>query len=558
MKKIIQYLLPVICLLCISVLELKSQPSTSKSALDKTAVKDALYGGSYLLPSGNIICFYSSQKAISAYEFDNKAVFVKKHMNDEALALLSQVQNEAQPVPEKPLREFEEIKVMFVGSSWGALKLSLMNLYVKSDNKFIYGADYETLEEKKLKAEDTWRTVSLGSRAIIPDDLKEIMLKAENGKNMRFSFKPIGNQIMTPVDGTIQSAGIITEKVNIREPSPYNASRLVVFSVTGKDMQESSNIHLMPNAMQGVGNGISTRNNFLVMTMPLYAPSTVQAHKELLAKEEDRNKLFIFEIDADNKVVNETSVHSPLRMVNYQSIATPEKTYVIGTGAEGRSWRQAYMGQANLSGLSLVVLDKEGKLVTQKSYVDKEFSSKYEMPGVKGAKLMRITGGPHFYQAEKLSNGNTFILGGSDAHLHGILLSAGDELINYYIFNRADLTKNSAYTHQMHVEGDKVFLAISDQPHGLSNQVNTSVSTNATKTRSTVSKSQLFEIYHVSHLYTIDGNTGKSELLALDKTQKGFHTLGEKPAIFAKDGIYFAGRPDGPKGKNIAMIKIPY
>lgn len=558
MKKITYLILPVVLLLCISVHELNAQPTTSKTALDKTAVKDASYGGTYMLPNGNFISFYGSKKGFSAYEFDNKANFVKKHLNDDAIAILGQSMTEVQPNTEKALKEFENIQVMFVGSSWGALKLSLMDLYVKSDDKFIYGADYKVLEEKKLKAEDTWRTVSLGSRAIIPDDLKEIMLKANNGKNMRFSFKPIGNQIMTPIDGTIQSAGIITEKVNIREPSPYNASRLVVFSVTGKDMQESNNIHLMSNAMQGVGSGMSARNNFLVMTMPLYAPSTVQAHKELLAKEEDRNKLFIFEIDAENKVIGESSVHSPLRIVNYQSVPTPDKTYVIGTGAEGRNWRQAYMGQTALSGLSLVVMGSDGKIVTQKSYIDKEFSSKFEMPGVKSSKPMRITGGPHFYQAEKLSNGNTFILGGSDAHLHGILLSANDELINYYIFNRADLTKNSAYTHQLHVEGDKVFLSISDQPHGLSNQVNTSVSTSANKSRSTVTTSQLFEIYHVSHLYTIDGNTGKTELLALDKTQKGFHTLGAKPAIFAKDGIYYTGRPDGPKGKNISMIKIPY
>jgi hypothetical protein len=98
-----------------------------------------------------------------------------------------------------------------------------------------------------------------------------------------------GISAMAPYSGFIQSAGIITEKVSITNPPPYNNNRLVVFMAGGEPFTENHAIHEMPHAMQGVGTGVTARGNFLVMTMPLNAPSTVKAQQALVAPEENRD-----------------------------------------------------------------------------------------------------------------------------------------------------------------------------------------------------------------------------------------------------------------------------
>ena len=242
---------------------------------------------------------------------------------------------------------------------------------------------------------------------------------------------------------------------------------------------------------------------------------------------------------------------SGLRTVNYQAVPTADKTYVIGTGAEGKNWRGAYMGQTAMSGVSVVVMDKDGKIVSGRTYLDKELESKYEVAGTGKGKFQRFTEGPQFHTAEKLPNGNTFLFGDSKGFHHGILLSANDELLKYYVFPRADLAKFSHFTEQLKVQGNNVYLLVADQPHELSNAVSTTVSPGW------ITTSQSFEIYHTSMLYTIDGASGKSSKLDLNTVQKGFHTIGDTPAYFAKTGIYIPGRVK-PNGKELAVIKVPY
>lgn len=550
---------------CLSVVmsQLPAQVKSGKTNLDKGSVKGS-FGGLFPLVNGNLALFYLHKDGVTAYEFNASASPTKTHQNNAANELLNQSMTTESQTTAANLKEFTSMEVMFVASSWGALKLQKGILGLKSDNKFIYGYDYEKVEDRKLKAEDTWRTNIIGNRAIIPDDLKMVKFKGENGRFMSYSFAPIGISSMAPINGFIQSAGVITEKINIREPSSNHFNRLVIFKVGGKSLDETNNIHIMPYAMQGVGSGISARGNFIALTMPLNAPSNVKAQKELLAPDEDKNNLYMFEIDDNNKVVSEAMHKSDLRTVNFQTVATDDKTIVIGTGAEGKNWRMFYAGQTAMSGVTYVVLNKEGKVIATKTYLDKDFAAKFESAGSGKAKFQKFTGGPNFYQAKTLENGNVFILGKSDGYHHGILLSAENELIKYYIFPHADVTKNHYYTHQLEVKGNKIYLVNSDQPHELSNAVATSTSSrsstsgNIKTTTTSTTKSQLFEIFHVTQLFTIDGTTGKSELLVLNEIQKNFNSMGNIPALFTKDAIFFPGRIKAPNGKELGLIRIDY
>ena len=562
MKKTILLSLAIIC--CMTLVTYPSfTQQVGKVELVKAAAKGN-YSGTFELTNGHLAIFYQSSDGIHAYEFANDSKFVKEHTGAGASELLQQLSDQSVEVNQLAMKEFTELEVLYAGSSWGALKLQQGTLSLNSDKNFIYGYDYKKSEDKKLKAEGTWRTALVGNRAIIPEDMKVIKFRGQNGKYMSFTFSPSGLTTMTPVNGFIQSAGVITEKVNIKDPSPYNANRLVVFTVGGNSLEETSEISIMPYAMQGLGSGISAKGNFIVMTMPLNAPSTVKEQKELVAPEEDRNNLYIYEINDKNQVVSQAVHKSELRTVNYQATSTDENTYIVGTGAEGKNWRMFYAGQTAMSGLSIAVLDKEGKLIGSHSYLENALADKFEMAGTGKGKLQKFTGGPNFYRAEKLDNGNTFLFGQSDGYHHGILLSPSHELIKYYVFPHADLTKHTVYTHQLEVKGNNLYLVQSDQPFALSNDVQKSSSSrsyttgNLRMTSTSETTTQLFEIYHLSQLFKIDGTNGNCTQMWLNDIEKNFHTLGERPAYFAKDGIYFAGRPNANKGKEISMLKIDY
>jgi len=534
---------------------LKAQVKSGTTSLDKSSVK-GLFGGAFALENGNIALFYQHKDGISAYEFNANSQFEKALQASDANSLLDKTMQSASTKTQADLKEFKNMEVMFVASSWGALKLQKGLLDLKSDNKFIYGLDYRKIEDRKLKAEDTWRTNIIGNRAIIPDGLKKIKFKGDNGHYMSYTFSPGGISSMAPIEGFIQSVGVITEKVSIRDPSSNHFNRMVIFKVGGKALEEANNIHIMPYAMQGVGSGISAKGNFIALTMPLNAPSSVKEQKALLAPDEDKNNLYIYEIDENNQVVAEAMHKSDLRTVNFQTVATHDKTIVIGSGADGKNWRMAYLGQTAMSGLTYAVLNLEGKVITSKTFLEKDFAAKFESAGSGNAKLQKFTGGPNFYQAEKLENGNIFILGKSDGYHHGILLSAEHELIKYFIFPHADITKHHYYTHQLEVKGNKIFLVNSDQPHELSNTIQESTSTSGNTT--TTVKKQIFEIFHVTQLFTIDGTTGKSELHVLNEIQKNFNSMGSIPALFNNNAIYFPGRIKAPNGKDIGLIRFEY
>lgn len=542
---------------------------TANAPMTKDAAK-GMYTGSYVLDNDHIlICYETSNGTAYGYEFSDNAQFVKEYQGEEFNALIARIKS-TESVQVHNAKEVNSLDVMYTSRNFGGgLVLRTATLYLNSDKKFIHGFELQEKDKKKLKAQDTWKTIEVGSHAIIPDNLRQVKFQAKNGRHMLFNFDKSESLVIAPMQGAIQTAGIIVEKVNIRQPSPYNMNRLAIYTISGNDQKESSEIHIMPYAMQSVGVGRSAKGNFLAMTMPVQGFSTVKAQNKLFAPSEDRNNLYIFEIDKDNKVIHETVFKSPMMEVNYQALPAGNKTLLIGTGSEGRNWRAAYAGQ-KMTGLALAFLDDQGKITSSHSYSGKDFMNKTEEAGTGKNKLsMKFTGGPDFYRAEVLENGNYFILGSSHGYHHGILMSAKGELIKYYIFPHADLEKHIPFTNQLEIRGNQIYFVKTDQPNSLSNQVQSKTSSSSSTsymaggyalktTTTTTTTKQRFEIYHISQVFSIDGTNGNCSQLWLQDHYKNFHTLGNFPAIFTEKGIYFSGRVKADKGKEIGLVKMNY
>lgn len=548
---------------------LKAQVKTGTAEV-KT-LKKAVYGGTYSLENGNTAIFFQEKDQLVAYEFDSNSKFISTRNNTEATVLLKNVDYKASTIAKqvnaKEINSGLGLKVMYAKESWGSLNLVDALIYLSSTENFINGFELEIKESRKLKIDGTWRTSNIGARAIIPEDKTFYKFKAQNGKSMSFDFTKTTSPPIVPVGGYLQSAGVITEKVSIKDPSQYNANRLVIFKV-GFDKEETSEIHIMPYSMRGIGVGSDAQGNMTVMTVPLNAPSTYGPHKALNAKDDARGNLYIFRFDKNNKFIDEQKLKSDLNNVNnYQTIVAGNQTILIGTGStNGKGFISSYPGQKT-DAVSLAIMDETGKFNSFKTYSQKELQAKLETNDADVN--MKFTGGPYFYSASVLENGNIFLMGKSDGLHHGVLLSANAELIKYYIFPHLDLTKNKIFTEQLHIKNNKIYILLSDQPFELSNDKQTSTSSGssthsmgggyALKTTTTYTQTkQLFEIFHLSNLFIVDGVNGTVKKIKFDEEVKNFYTLGDTPAIFNNDGIYIPGRIKANKGKEVSLIKIEY
>lgn len=557
-----------ISLICTAGLNAQIKNGTAEVSKN---LKKGVYGGTYLLSNGNTGVFFQEKGELAAYEFDGNAQYIATHHSAEANKFLDKADYRESTVQKQiaatEISDGKRLPVMYAKESWGSLKLVDGFVYLSSTDKFINGFELEVKDTRKLKIEGTWRTANIGARAIIPDDKIFYKFKAKNGRHMSFDFAKATMPPIVPKGGYLQSAGIITEKISIKSPSPHNSNRLVVFKIGFND-EETSNIHTMPYSMRGIGVGSDAQGNMTVLTVPLNAPSTYGPHKKLNAKDEERSYLYLYRFDHNNNLVDEQKIKSDLGNANsYQTIAAGNKTYLIGTGTtSGKGFISSHPGQKT-DALSIAVLGENGKLSPFKTYLEKDFQAKLETNGEKSN--MKFTGGPYFYSASVLDNGNVFLMGKSDGLHHGALLSAGGELIKYYIFPHKDLTKHTIYTEQLHVKNNKVYLLLADQPHELTNEKQSSTSSSssthamgggyALKTTTTSTQTrQLFEIFHLSNIFVIDGSTGNTRKIELDKEVKNFYTLGDTPAIFTDEAIYIPGRIKANKGKEVSLIKIDY
>ncbi len=272
---------------------------TSKGKISKGSV----YLGTYQLPDGNISSFFAEKDKVYANEFTDKAEPIGMKTGMEVFDLLNTVQEKDNPhaisTNAKEISDDRGLKVMYARDSWGSLNVYNGLWVLNSDEKFVQGFEFQQEDKRKLKIEDSWRTAIIGSRTIVPENSRLFNFKAKNGKTVTYDLT--GTPFI-PTNGYIQVAGVINEKVSIKDPSPYNQNRLIVFKA-GFDNTETSEVHIMPYSMRGIGVSTDAQNNMVVLTVPLYAPSTYAPHKALLAPDEEKNQLYIYRFDNNNNFI---------------------------------------------------------------------------------------------------------------------------------------------------------------------------------------------------------------------------------------------------------------
>jgi len=550
-------------LLCVAILSFYFTSAQMKIIQSGSAdlSKDASKGrfaGTYVKPDGSAELFYLTSDGVYGYNFSADGKFQGESSGNSVMTDLTTMQSaQTQTSDLDGLPVFKGDVIMGSNTWTGNLVVKTGELYLNTSDKFIYGPDFEEKETIKPKVDETWMSKQIGYRSYSPH--KKVILTDGNGKQMLFTFPESGKFVVASADGgSIQGAGVVVEKVSIKNPSPNAQNTLAVFSIPGNDPYlMSTNVIYTPYSQGGIGTGLTSFGGFAVMVMPINAPSTYKPHKRLRPPEDKRMNLFVYRLNKENQVVDSVNFHSTASAVDFQYICDEEsKTDAIfGFGNDKKAkWRWGFAGM-ELNVMQFVKLKENGQIDFHKTYLEDEINNKIIVPGSKNNKVnLKLPDTPVWDWVKKLDNGNYLFYGQSRYAEMAFLTDANGQLIHFYLMPVYDASSNLGT--QVEIRGNDIYLAIYYQPYDLTNTIQSETST--TPYSITTKTTQLFEIYHLTKLVKIDGTTGDVQQIELGEAGKKYYTMYNQPVIFAEDAIYVPGRAKAPKGKEIFLEKVSY
>lgn len=553
------------------VTQLKPQMSVvySKSAEISKDAKKGLFAGTFVNPNGSAELFFFSSDGPYGYIFSPEGKFTGESQGGQVVTDMLTMQNAvSQDEVYENLPRVEEMDIIRGSSTWtGNLAVKTGKIYLDATEKFNYGVGLDEGQVMKPKLDDTWMSKLIGYRSYSP--YQEIVLTAYNKHQRLFKFPESGKYVYAPVDGgSIQAAGVVVEKISIRNPSSNNQNTIAVFSLSGPKLENmTSNVILTPYSMQPMGVGKSTNDGMAIMVMPVNAPSTYKPHKRLRPEEGKRLDLFVYRVNSENEVIDSVNFASTSSAVTFQYLTDVDNKsdLIIGFGNDKNTkWRWPFAGM-QLNVIQFIRLDDNGQVDIHKTYTEDEIDSKLIVPGSKKNKFkLKFYNSPEWYWVKQLDNGNYFFWGHADNSSLAMMTDGQGNLIHIYGIERQDPEKNTPLGSDYKIRGNDVYMAIWDQPKEFSNAVKTEtcshtyggpyVSTTITSTKT----KQMFEIYHITQLIKFDGSDGNTQQIWLGEEGKDFYTMHNKPVIFAEDAMYVPGKPKGPKGKEIYLTKISY
>jgi len=557
----------LICALLLAS-QLKPQMSVvySQSAEISKDIKKGRFAGTYVKPDGTAELFFLTANGPYGYNFSSDGKFDGISQNEQVTAdLLTMQDAESQT---KDLADLPVFKgnVLLGSSTWtGNLAVKTGKLYLDADENFNYGAGWDELQTIKPKLDETWMSRLIGYRSYAP--YKKVRLQAYKHQ-AAYTFSEFGSSVVAPVEGgSIQAAGVVVEKVSIKNPSPNGQNTIAVFSMSGNNIENmTSNVIVTPYSQMAMGVGKTTFDGMAIMVIPVNAPSTYKPHKRLRPPEDKRLNLFVYRVNKENQVVDSVNFHSTSSVVTFQYLTDVENKadIIFGFGNDkSTKWRWAYVAM-ELNVMQFVKLDDKGQVEFHKTYTEDEIVSKLIVPSAKNNKMKLKFNSCSWFWVKQLENGNYFFYGHADGLSMAMLTDGQGNLIHLYTIPHLDPEKYATLGSDQTFRGSDVYMAFWDQPHEFTNEVTTETSTSTfggpyvSTTTTTTRTEQIFEIYHVTQLVKFDGTSGDAQQMWLGETGKEYYTMHNKPVVFAGDAMYVPGKPKGPKGKEIILEKISY
>ncbi|MDX1630137.1 MAG: hypothetical protein R3345_15615, partial [Fulvivirga sp.] len=300
----------------------------ASAELSKDA-RDGRYGGTYL--NGNsidVVYAYAPKKEplkIDRYRFNNTLKF--QNLSDEGLDKEKSANEFSWYVPESMAEKTEpsSLKWIYCNRAFGGgMKFTLGTMKKNFYKGFYVGREFIEEDNLKAKTGDIWR--------VIPGGFKSTSTIEAIATSNGFAQKAAkyGNPLTAPANAPILAAGIIQEKVKLKNPPPTNGNRVAIMSIDGNNFDNTNyNIYILPFSAMTMASGLGQDDYLTNLFVPLNAPSTVAEHKPLLWK--DRKDIWCMIRFNDNvEMVDSVFFRSKLMWGNFQIHNGQGSTFAIG------------------------------------------------------------------------------------------------------------------------------------------------------------------------------------------------------------------------------------
>ena len=551
MKTILTLLLTIISFSVFSQqLEISS---TQTVKLDKDVLKNGLYAGTYVENNEVEVLYYlgggKSNTQLYSYRFDNNLTPANagtaSKSNDSSYEWM---------VTQDDIDKFASGNERFFYAK-SNLMGALMVQFGAIEKKYTNGifVDWKFKKDERLKAKND------EIMKIMPAGFKSLSDYSRMNTAYGFSeeLPKYGNSILAPVGSKILSAGVIVEKISIKNPPKTNFNRIAAVTISGETLEDVEiQDYLLPYSATAVTSGETPGNILGALFAPAFARSTVAEHKKLVWK--DRMNHFTFMRFADDlSLVDSVSFNSKLMFGNFNIFPSNEAALIIGIGDKKYDdwYRKAYAPTEfkRIDGFQFTKI-KDGNLLYNAYFTDDDLESK--LVTAKGEKA-KFNFDPNFKILEliALKNGNDFVLGVSPLGYFAFQIDAAGELMAYYQFNRIDEKNSDLYNYQYLVKDDQLYLVLNEQKKELTNetQVEHDSYTTTNFTSKTTTVKRLNEVYLLSKIVKIDTNSKNvSNAITIGKD---YMACGSYPVLFSENEMFITGK-DGPKGKELFLTKI--
>ncbi len=541
--------------------ELKFSHLTNTS-LDKEASKKGRYAGTYLQGNKAIVHYFMASKKeglqMFTYAFDNALkfdgftdLFVTKEQAEKEY-------NWYIPKEKMDKAASGNERFLLATRTFGSgMKISFGHIQKNYMQGIFVDWDFEEEGKLKPKTDGIWR--------IIPSGYKTTSdyTKLSTAYGFHQDLKKSGFPLLAPSNARLIAAGIIQEKVSIKNPAPTLGNRVGVLAIENETFDDSKfEIYYLPYSGLVMASGLGQEDNLSVLYAPLNAPSTLKSHRKYLWKNK-KNHFTLMRFNDALGLVDSVSFQSELMWGKFSIHNAKGSSIISGMGKvdfDGWARNADMIGLKKMNGIQLTKI-KDGQLIFSNLWHEDDLEAKLVVPeGEKEKYEMHIhhTG---IKEVIHLPNGDDFLLGQSPMETYALQISSAGELKAFYRIGRIDEKKSKQYNYQMMIKGDDVYLVINEQPFEFSNETQVSESTSTfvgayvTTSVSTTTVKRLNEVFVQSQLVRINtANQSMSNTLIIDG--KEFYSMGSYPALFTEDAIIFTGREKGPKGKVIHIGRI--
>lgn len=495
---------------------------------------------------------YDGQRAtLVRSNFIGRDIVIEKgYLNHESI-LVVQAKNMSNPFTKSSAWQVD--KLLFKSDKKEKVKLGFMPM-----GSLVFEGQYEEEVLAKLQEASNEGPSSGGTGIFALGGALADQVKAGSS-----AVKASLNAAFMQDNGKAVMMGRVVEKVNMKNPAPWNNNRLRVAVVDGGAMEvEEKETYVFPFAfIPAETKAIKNYQQLVALLVPLNSPNTVKEAKQYQMDKENRNRVMVTVINNRGELVDTVQYRSAGNNGKYSIVEEGNAIYIPAVlNAKAGGFYNGHVPKPTHIQFTKV---ENGKLIYNNSYDFSAISNKVLSP--KGKKISKLkVGDVRFQEHKKLRNGDMVFFAVDQAYFYAYQVGSSGELKHVYVTDRYDAKGKVVDSQFIEHGNDKLLWMTRETPEGVSDtDINVSESLSShndgfTRTQTTTATAtprnilEIKAVVKISAVNPYNGTIGEE----LQVGGKDYLVVGDSGYLIDGMGAMVMIGFDVSKRKSLYAIKI--